>query len=292
MNNETVKNEQTVKNDNQVTDTVNEKKAETVNSIEQKEEVDTKKRVTSQPKKKNVLAIILLVVIVMLIGYIFIMVQSNKTKLLQMQEACSPVSTIRGDKELDLNSTIVQDLYNKVKTNIREDLASVAFDDEMKRYLAARQIAYDNIYDSNCNLFDKVTMEPYICVENSTFSPTAFKEETLEVEIKKLFGENTNIPKGNVQLGKTCLGGYQYIEKRGEYVQGYCEEDSTTQYRVTKTLVKAVSNRTTIKLTEEVKYHGAEQLNLPEYLKSGKYVYTFKLDSNYNYVYVSKNLEE
>lgn len=287
MNDETVKNEQTLNNDNQAADVVNEKENVAVGNTEPKDVVGA-----SKTKKKNLLAIFLLVIIVILIGYIFIMMQSNKTKLLQIQESCSPVSTVRGDKELDLNSTIVQDLYNKVKTNIREDLASVAFDDEMKRYLAARQIANDNIYDSHCNLFDKVSMEPYICVENSTFSPTAFKEETLDVEIKKLFGENTNIPKGNVQLGKTCLGGYQYIEKRGEYVQGYCEEDSTTQYRVTKKLIKAVSNRTTIKLIEEVKYYGAEQLNLPEYLKSGKYVYTFKLDSNYNYVYVSKNLEE
>ena len=40
--------------------------------------------------------------------------------------------------------------------------------------------------------------------------------------IKKLYGENTSIPFTNIQLGNTCIGGYQYIPSRGEFVQGLC----------------------------------------------------------------------
>ena len=45
-------------------------------------------------------------------------------------------------------------------------------------------------------------------------------------------------------------------------------------------------------LYEEVKYYNAEGIDLPEKMKSGTYVYTFKLDMNYNYTYVSKVLQE
>ena len=41
-------------------------------------------------------------------------------------------------------------------------------------------------------------------------------------------------------------------------------------------------------IKEEVKYHENEKISVPEYLRSGYYYYTFKLDSNNNYIYVSK----
>ena len=44
-------------------------------------------------------------------------------------------------------------------------------------------------------------------------------------------------------------------------------------------------------LREEVKYYTVEGIDVPEKLKSGTYVYTFKLDTNYNYVYISKTLQ-
>lgn len=243
-------------------------------------------------KKKNVLAWFFFLLVIFLAGYNYYTMQQHKLMVAKLKDECSPVSTEKGEKELALDSTIVQDLYSKVATNIREDLASSNLDDQMKLYLAYRQVANRKIYESNCNLFSKTAMEPYICTETATFSPDAFKEETLQVEVKKLFGESTNIPNANIQLGKTCIGGYQYIAERGEYVKGYCLEEQTTQYRVTKKLVGATSNKSTITLKEEVKYYGAEQLKIPENLRSGIYVYKFKLDTNYNYVYISKTFEE
>lgn len=248
--------------------------------------------VTPPQKKKSKLPLFLIIVILGLIGYIIYSQQDFQKKLNLKELECTPVSTNGESKNLDLNSTIVQDLYNKVATNIREDLASTNLDDSMKRYLAYRQIATDKIYDSNCNLYSTTNMEPFVCEESLAFTPTAFKEETLQIEIKKLFGEKTNIPNENIQLNTSCIGGYQYIAERGEYVQGYCKEVPAALYRASKELIKATSTKSSIVLKEKVKYYGGQGLELPSNLKSGTYVYTFRLDTNYNYVYISKTFEQ
>lgn len=243
-------------------------------------------------KKKNYLARFFFFIIVILGAYVFYLINVHQLEIAKLNEACTPVSTTKETKELDLDSTIVQDLYSKVSTNIREDIISTTLDDKMKLYLAYRQIPSKKMYESNCNLFSNTSMEPYTCIESLTFVPKAFKEETLQVELKKLFGEQTNIANANIQLGSSCIGGYQYIVQRGEYVEGYCQNESYTQYKATKKLVKATSKQSIITLTEEVQYKGTETEAPPEHLKSGTYIYTFKLDTNYNYVYISKELEQ
>ena len=135
-------------------------------------------------------------------------------------------------------------------------------------------------------------MEPYKCEVSTNFVPKAFKEETLIQEIKKLYGEKTNIPLKNIQLSNSCIVGYQYIKERGEFVEGYCSGQNANLFKVDKEITKAVSTNSTVTLTEEVKYHSSEGKDLPNYLKSGTYTYVFRLDMNYNYVIVSKTYEE
>lgn len=244
-------------------------------------------------KKKNGRVVFLLFLIILgLSAYIYYSSKNYNAVIKRIQYECSPVSSSKTEKDLDLNSTLVKNLYSKVSTNIREDLAQPLFNDQMKIYLAYRQILEKDKYDSNCNLFSATAMEPYVCVESTNFIPKAFKEETLRQEIKILFGENTNISLQNIQLGSSCIAGYQYIPDRGEFVQGYCNQQSATSYKVTKTLKEAKSTGATIVLTEEVKYHGNEKMTLPDFLKSGIYKYTFRLDMNYNYVFVDKIYEE
>lgn len=242
-------------------------------------------------RKKINLIPILLIVIVGLGAYIFYSSNNYKSQIENLNYNCTPITASKEEIKLDLNSTIVKDLYNKVKTNIREDLAQPEFNDNMRLYLAYRQILETDKYDSNCNLFDKLKMEPYTCEVTPTFRPKAFKEETLVQKVKELYGENSNIELSNIKLGTACIGGYQYIPSRGEFVQGLCTQQTATSYKVTKTLKEATSTRTTIVLTEEVKYHENEKMALPGYLKSGIYYYTFRLDMNYNYVLVSKTYQ-
>lgn len=243
-------------------------------------------------KKKSKIAPLLFLIILGLGGYLLYITKDYHNKLDTMKYNCTPVTSYKEEKELDLNSTIVQDLYNKVHTNIREDIAQPVWDDNMKLYLAYRQISDLDKYESNCNMYDPAGMEPYTCVESSTYMPRAFKASLLELELKKLFGEDTLIPLGNIKLANACVGGYEYIPERGEYVEGVCDKQTATSFKVDKQLSKAVSYRNTIILTENVKYHANEKMNLPDYLKSGEYLYTFRLDMNYNYVLIDKSYND
>ena len=238
----------------------------------------------------NLTPILIGIIIILGIG-IFYISHSNKQQISQLKYNCTPVGASSEEKELDVNSTLVENLYNKVSTSIREDLAQPEFNDEMKLYLAYRQILETEKYDSNCNLFSVTAMEPYRCEVSTNFAPKAFKVETIQRKIKELFGEETNIPLKNIQLGKSCVVGYQYIEKRGEFVEGTCNQKTATSFKAIKTLSKAITTRNTIILTEDVKYQETEGLTLPSYLKSGTYKYVFRLDQNYNYVLVSKTFE-
>ena len=243
-------------------------------------------------KKKANITPILFIIIIALVGYIFYSSQDHRNQINNLKYNCTPITSSKEEIQLDLNSTLVKDLYSKVYTNIREDLAEPEFNNSMKLYLAYRQIPEKDLYTTNCNLFNSTAMEPYTCEVSTTFVPRAFKVEKLELELKKLFGEKTNIPLDNIRLGRNnCIGGFQYIPDRGEFVEGYCNQKTATSFKATKKLVEAVSNRNTIILKEEVKYHENEKMNLPEYLKSGTYHYTFRLDMNYNYVLVSKTYE-
>jgi len=245
----------------------------------------------NQPKKKkkiNIVQILILIIIILII-YIIYSTLSHQAQIMNLIYNCTPITSSKEEKKLDINSTLVKDLYGKVETNIREDLAQPEFNDNMRLYLAYRQILETDKYDSNCNLFDPQLMEPFTCEVSTKFKPKAFKIETLEEQIKKLYGENTKIELSNIRLGNnSCIGGYQYIPSRGEFVQGLCSQQTATSFKVTKKLVEATSSKTTIILKEEVKYHESEKMNLPESLKNGTYYYTFRLDMNYNYVLVSK----
>ena len=79
--------------------------------------------------------------------YIYI---KRQQEIAQLKYNCTPISD-KGEKKLEIDSSIVKSLYNKVSTNIREDLAlSSTMDDNYKLYLAFRQIPNSKFYDSNC----------------------------------------------------------------------------------------------------------------------------------------------
>lgn len=239
-------------------------------------------------KRNNKFVLVLLIIIIILIGYIFYSMKANSSRIEQLKYNCTPVNSYKEKHELDINSTLVQDLYRKVHTNIREDLAQPDWDNTMKLYLAYRQIGDSYKYDTNCNMFNASSMEPYSCEVSVNFTPKGFKVDTLIIEWKKLFGEDTEISFDNIKLKNSCIGGFEYIPEREEFVQGFCGEENATSFKADKKLTKAVTYNDTIILTENVKYRGNEKMDLPDYLKSGDYLYTFRLDMNYNYVLVSK----
>ncbi len=253
---------------------------------EVKEEVK-EETIVEKPKRRLSLTPLFLIIIVGLIVGIIYIYNDKESIIQQITYQNMITSTNDQEIELDINSTIVQDLYNKVATTVKEDLANPNLDDEMKRYLAYRQINSNKIYESNCNLFDVNKIYYYTC-DMQKDKPNAFNEETLDLELKKLFGENTVIEKGNIQLGRQCIGGYEYIAERGEYVQGKCLENGAVTIKANKNIVKATKYNDEITIEEETNYISEKKEQVPEILKDGIYVHKFKLDTNYNYVYISK----
>lgn len=233
------------------------------------------------------LIFVLFLIIALMGTYIYIDYQNDLAR-----GECSPL--VVGDsslRELNVQSSIVQELYDKVKTTVREDLAYDTFNDTFKLYLAFRQIPHSEMYESNCNLFNESSMSNFSCSKAINFTPMAFSEETLQKEVKKLFGESVSIPNQNIVLGNSCFGGYQYIQERGEYVEGYCGQVPTTIYNADKQLISASVQGDTIVLREKVRYYSAQGISA-EKLKNGVYVYTFKLDNHYHYAYVGRAIEE
>lgn len=252
--------------------------------------VTTTSVVNNVSKKKKSKAGVFIFLLLLIIGGLGYYIYTDYMKD-QARGECSPLVASNNElRELDINSSIVKELYSKVKTSIREDIAYHNFDDTLKLYLAFRQIPNSEIYDSNCNLFNDTTMTNFTCSSAVNFVPKAFKVETLQREVKKLFGENVEIANKDITLGNSCYGGYQYIADRGEYVQGYCGQIPTTTYSVDKELVSATVQGDTITLKEKVRYYSAQGIDNPE-LKNGVYVYTFKLDNNYHYAYVNRTIE-
>lgn len=241
--------------------------------------------------RRSKLTPILLVLVLVLIGYIVYTTKTNQTQINDLIYKCSPINASKEAKEIDKNSPLVQRLYNIVETNIREDVAQTEFNDSYKAYLVLRQMGKSSFYDSNCNMFSDSAMEPYKCDGISNFYPKAFSEEDYLLKWKEIFGENTKPYLGSIKLKNECIGGYQYIEGRHEFVEGYCDKQSATTFKVEKSIKKVTSTRNTIIITEEVRYKENERMSLPDYLKNGYYIYTFRLDINYNYVLVSKEYQ-
>jgi hypothetical protein len=157
--------------------------------------------VNSAPRKKRGggLILFLLLVCAGMGGFIYYSMKSHQSQINNLKYNCTPVLASKEKTKLDVNSTFVKWLYSKVQTNIREDIAQPQFNDNMKLYLAYRQVLDSDKYDSNCNLYDNTKMEPLVCDQNSNFVPKAFKTEKLVIAYKQLFGEDAPFQLANVQ---------------------------------------------------------------------------------------------
>ena len=237
-------------------------------------------------KVSNKATPLLLIVILLLGGACYYWYNTDITRKAYYEHHYSPINS--GDTvELGLDSTLVIQLYNMAKTTATEDFGNPNFDNNLKRYLAYRNLSHNSFYESNCNLFDN-SMANFDCVEDDSFRPDAFKDTDLANMLNVMFGQNNGIDHQNITLGGTCLGGYEYIASRGEYVKGKCTRESLLTVSADKKLTKATSTGDKIYLTENVRYFTNNGQANPESLKDGDYVYTFRLDENFNYIYESR----
>lgn len=245
---------------------------------------------TVQPKKKSHLGLILTIFIILgLCGACFMLYQKSVDTESFYKHKYSPIN--RGEEvKLDINSTLVQDLYHRFKTTEREDYYGRDLNlPKFKLYIALRNVSYNDYISSNCNLFDNSAMPFTTCPDG--FTPNAVDQDVLFNKLKVLYGENHNVPISNIQLGNSCLGSFQYIKGRKQFVEGKCHSEAKSMINVEKKLLSAVSNGPNIILREKVRYY-TTTIAVPDYLKNGIYKYTFRLDENFNYVFESKEHTE
>ena len=254
-------------------------------------EVNTGPTIVVQKVKNKATPLFLIIILLLLGAAYYSYDQATKTKYYYEKEY-SPV-TGKDVKVLANESFLVQNLYNTIKTNVEEDTVNPNLDNNMKLYLAYRNVSNNYIYTSNCNMFNNGAMQSFTCdPADKDFTPTAFKIEVLQRSINKIFGETSGVELANIQLGNSCLGGYQYIPDRGEFVSGKCSAEIPIICTASKEIVKATSTEDTVTIEEKVKYTNPTGGEIPSTLKSGTYLHKFKLDKNYDYIYVSKELKE
>ena len=148
-------------------------------------------------KVRNNATVFLLLVIACLFGACYYFNKEKNDTINYYKNIYSPINT-KEEVKLEVNSTLVLSLYNRVSTSVLEDIANPNFDDNLKRYLAYRNLSTDVIYSSNCNLFNVGSMKYFTCNDKS-YVPNAFKEESSEndfvlnnYEIAELFGQEEN----------------------------------------------------------------------------------------------------
>lgn len=240
-------------------------------------------------KVSNKATPLLLIVILLLAGACFYWYRTDASRRDYYENHYSPINS--GDTiELELDSPLVTQLYTMVKTTATEDFGNPNFDNNLKRYLAYRNLSHNSFYESNCNLFDN-SMVNFACFEDDSFKPDAFKDSSLTNMLNIMFGVRHGIEHENITVGGTCLGGYEYIASRGEYVKGKCTRETLLTVSADKKLTKATSTGDKIYLEENVRYFTNNGQDNPESLKDGNYVYTFRLDENFNYIYESREFK-
>ncbi len=246
--------------------------------------------VVTQPKKKSHTGLLLsLLIILALGGACFFLYQKWKQTENYYINYYSPINA-KEETNLDIKSPLIQDLYNTFKTVDEEDFYGKDLNsDTFKLYIALRNISYKDYIESKCNMFDNTKMQGISCP--SGYVPVAINEEVVKNELIKLYGEHHEIQLKNVQLGNSCYGGYEYIEGRKQFVLGKCTNSFASMVKTEKKLIEATTTENNITLKEKVRYYSSNT-TVPDYLKDGVDVYHFRLDNNYNYVFVNKEHTE
>lgn len=243
----------------------------------------------TKKSKSGIVIILLFIIILGLAGGCYYFYDKNNQTIDYYKNYYSPVTADEMTK-LDLDSTIVKDLYATFGTTVEEDFFAKDYSSNtMKLYIALKNVNVRDYLNSNCNMYDNTKLQHFTC--SGSFTPKAIDEDVIKLKLKQLYGDNNNIELTDVQLANSCYGGYQYISGRKQFVQGKCVGDVECLVQAEKELISATSTKNGVELREKVRYYSTN-ITVPDYLKSGIYIYKFRLDNNYNYVLMSKELSE
>lgn len=260
-------------------------------------------------KGLNIVVILLIFVIIGMVVYmLYDKGLLNKFTDNQKEEnnTSEEVETAK-EEELDVNGSLVQQLYRNIMTydlvsidilnSIRENGFIKASDitSEQKNYFAYRQVAisdiksdlcsnYENLFSQNENLRYGCSGEYYVGMPSYT-STSYIQEDILKQSVEKIFGKDSYQRVDYFPIALSA--GYVYDQATSRYVLGSYPGGGTGPIP-TFTLVSAKKIGDEIKIIENAKLEQDGYLD-ESMLFNVNIEYTFKLEDN-NYIFVSANV--
>lgn|GEM_PF-2119725 len=254
-------------------------------------------------KKNNGVVIFLIVVVILLFGYITYISfgkVTNKTETVTSDKKERSDSDSE-DETLDINSSLVQDLYSKVVLS-GDGYYKYWFYNDSDNYQVSSAsesskmaLVYHNLKKSDFTTIQNITnIKKNITLNNNNYtlqesSSTGFiSYEVVEQTYKELFGSSDTLNKSEpMQVGPYLSEYYIYDSSVNGYVY-YLTEGSggTTGSFYHGTVLRAVKSGDTIVITEKVEF--SENTDGEGKITStDEYQYDFKLSGD-NYSFVSR----
>ena len=257
-------------------------------------------------KKKNGIVIALIVVIVLLLSYIgyisfFKVTSKNETVSSDKERVDSDnKNTSTKEETLDVNSSLVQGLYNKVVLT-GDSFYKYWFYNNSNNYQVSNAsessklaLVYHNLKKSDFSIIqDATNVKKNITLDNSNYtlqenSSTGFiPYERVEQTYKELFGSSDTLNKSEpMRVGPYVTEYYVYDESVNGYVDYLTVGGGATGSFYHGEVTKAVRTGDTIVITEKADFSenddGAGKITSTE-----NYEYTFKLSGD-TYSFVSR----
>ena len=257
-------------------------------------------------KKNNGVVIFLIVVIVLLlsyIGYISFFKVTNKNETVSSDKErvdSDSKNTSTKEETLDVNSSLVQGLYNKVVLT-GDSFYKYWFYNNSNNYQVSNAsessklaLVYHNLKKSDFSIIqDATNVKKNITLDNSNYtlqenSSTGFiPYERVEQTYKELFGSSDTLNKSEpMRVGPYVTEYYVYDESVNGYVDYLTVGGGATGSFYHGEVTKAVRTGDTIVITEKADFSenddGAGKITSTE-----NYEYTFKLSGD-TYSFVSR----
>ena len=213
---------------------------------------------------------------------------------------------MNGEEELEVNSRLVQSLYNKVVLNGDSNYKYFMYGDNDNYFVEEADVAskltlaYFNLKSKDIGDIDIEGIDNTKIIPSFSYSSFSEKAHTLNVVNNKvkfipynslliayqdLFGKDASFDK-NIPISINSYGGiyYVYDQNLDGYVPYVITSGVTSASYFTGKIKEALKNDKQIKIYEEVKeiYYDGSILN------SATYVYTFNIDEDGLYTFVSR----
>ncbi len=252
-------------------------------------------------KKNNGVVIFLIVVVILLVGYITYISfgkVTNKTETVTSDE--KRIDSDSKNETLDINSSLVQDLYNKVVLTGDSYYKYWFYNDSDNYQVSSASesskmaLVYHNLKKSDFTTIQNTAdIKKNVTINNRSYtlqesSSTGFiPYERVEHTYKELFGGSNTLNKSEpMRVGPYIIEYYIYDESVNGYLYYLTEGSGTTGSFYHGTVTKAERVGDTIVITEKVDF--SENTDGKGTITSTtNYQYTFKL-LNDTYSFISR----